>query len=273
MTLLITEVTNAGIVMIADSAISFLDSKGRIKEKDHQDWQKLFKIPSINAGLSYWGLIGKIPTKRNFDVWIKDVINDEHIYNNLEEFAAYVAFRLNDACGNKPLQDGEEVGIHISGYAEWDDEIIHPTLYHVHNGHGQYEGTPILRKGSNKIERIKVEWISQPRGLFEVHHELPMEKNTILKNLEELKKGLALRNGHFLLYAKMWEKFQDAIRYLNLIDGISIPRKKEDLRSRKGFLHVMVQNIIRLYECSNQGRIVGGTISSLGILPDKYIET
>ena len=58
MTLVLTQVSNAGIAMVADSAISRMVG-GRIVRSD-EEWEKLLWVPRIKAGVSYWGFIGKV---------------------------------------------------------------------------------------------------------------------------------------------------------------------------------------------------------------------
>ena len=80
MTLVLTELSNAGIVMAADSAITKTQN-GKIIEIDTESWQKLLPIPKIKAGISYWGIIGAI-TKKQFDHWLKIIIESEE-YDDL----------------------------------------------------------------------------------------------------------------------------------------------------------------------------------------------
>lgn len=64
---------------------------------------------------------------------------------------------------------------------------------------------------------------------------------------------------------------QRAFDYINLIPGVSIPRDASSLNSRKGMLHTTLEIMVRIYRCSNQSRIVGGKVTSLGIGPRGYI--
>jgi len=54
MTLILTQLSQAGIAMAADSAISFLVN-GKLATKEQQNWNKLLRVPRIKAGISYWG--------------------------------------------------------------------------------------------------------------------------------------------------------------------------------------------------------------------------
>jgi hypothetical protein len=85
MTLVLTELSNAGIAMAADSAITQLSPSGKITDIDKQGWTKILRVPKIGAAISYWGMIGLV-TQTQFDIWLQRVIDDENNYDNLEEF-------------------------------------------------------------------------------------------------------------------------------------------------------------------------------------------
>ncbi len=267
MTLVLTELSDAGIAMAADSAITRL-SHGRIVDVDQQGWQKLLRVPRINAAISYWGMIGAV-TQVQFDIWLQRVIDTEN-YDDLESFAESIANALNTVCHNRPLPNGNDVGIHVAGYSQWSDGVRRPVFYHVHNGHGKFNISEIKDEKGHIISVIP-EWQSEPRGLFEVHQDFPFPTKPLDENVAILHNGYITRNGAFFIYAVLWHHMQYALQYINLIQNVSLPRDMSDLNSRKGFLHIMLEMIIRLYRCSNQSRIIGGTVTSLGIGPNGYI--
>jgi hypothetical protein len=135
MTLIVTEITQVGIVMITDSAITKMQNN-KIVDIDNQGWQKLLKVPKIKAGIAYWGMIGAITSQR-FDSWLQNKI-DKGGYTDLNSFANCLVDELNKACKNQPMNNGNEVGIHVAGYSTWSDGVVRPTFYHIHNGHGRY---------------------------------------------------------------------------------------------------------------------------------------
>lgn len=267
MTLVLTELSDAGIAMAADSAITKL-SRGIIVEVDQQGWRKLLPVPKINAAISYWGSIGAV-TRIQFDNWLQSVIDTEN-YDDLESFADKVAYALNTACRNRPLANGNDVGIHVAGYSQWFDGVRRPVFYHVHNGHGKFTANEI-KDEKGRITSVNPEWQSEPRGLFEVHQDFPFLAKSIDENVAILHNGYITRNGAFFIYAVLWHHMQYALQYINLIPNVSLPRDMTDLNSRKGFLHTMLEMMIRFYRCSNQSRIIGGTVASLGIGPNGYI--
>src|SRR4051812_38626445 len=96
MSLVLTELSEAGIAMAADSAIS-MQSKGQTVSREM--WKKLLKVPKIKAGISYWGTIGLITSER-FDVWLEWKIA-QGAYADLRSFADYIAAELNNAAMNR----------------------------------------------------------------------------------------------------------------------------------------------------------------------------
>lgn len=268
MSLVLTELSNAGIAMAADSAISMRSQDGRIIEINRQQWRKLLRVPSIMAAISYWGVIGAI-TPVQFDQWLQRVV-DTGRYTDLDTFADLLVEALNEACHGRPLAAGEEVGIHVAGYYPWADGVRRPFFFHVHNGHAIMRfhcEVDALR--NNYI--VHPRWDADPRTLFEKHQDFPAVNMSIEQNLATLQSGYITRNGDYSIYAIIAEHLYLAFEYINHIPDVSIPRDPLSLSSRKGFLHTTLEMIVRFYGCSNQGQIIGGPVSSLGIGPDRYV--
>lgn len=253
--------------MAADSAITKLQN-GRVIEIDQQGWLKLLKVPKINAAVSYWGMIGAV-TNQQFDIWLKNVI-DSGNYSDLDAFADYLVNKLNLACNNKPLKNGYDVGVHLAGYHKWPDGKLRPFFYHIHNGHGRIKLNEKKDK-SGQIVSINPVWDSDPRKLFEKHQDFPNPTKSLQENLLGLDVGYITRNGDFFLYAVFHNAIQQALRYIYLSPNIRIPSDPSKIASRKGFLHVILETIIRLYQCSNQSKVIGGTVTSIGIGSNGYV--
>jgi hypothetical protein len=163
------------------------------------------------------------------------------------------------------------MGIHVAGYAEWADGVRRPVFYHIHNGHGKFTINE-LKDEKGHIVSVIPEWQSEPRRLFAVHNDFPFPDKSLEENLSILHNGYITRNGAFFIYAVLWHHMQYALHYINLVQNVSLPRNMNDLSSRKGFLHTMLEMIIRLYRCSNQSQIIGGVVTSLGIRENGYIQ-
>lgn len=267
MTLVLTELSTAGIAMAADSAITKFSREGKVVEVDQRGWAKLVRVPSIAAAVSYWGFVGSV-TRVQFDLWLKRVIDRED-YEDLPSLAQRVADTLNEAADGKPLAEGHEVGIHAAGYHQWEDGTRRPFFFHVHNGHGRF----VIRdeRVGNRLVSAHPRWVSEPRKLFEKHQDFPRPGVSVQENMAILENGYMTRNGDFFIYAVIWQHMEQALGYINLVPGVSMPRSPADLNSRKGFLHTMLEMMVRLYRCSNQSRIVGGTVTSLAIGPNGFL--
>lgn len=271
MTLIITELSNAGIVMAADSAITQVNSKtGQILNVDKKGWAKIVRVPSITAALSYWGMIGAV-TQKQFDLWLKEKIDNSVQYEDLESFVNYLTDELNIACHGRILD--ESVGIHVSGYAAWSDGIVRPTFFHIHNGHG-YIGTIPQVNTNGDIIALHNRWTRISKTIFEKHLDFPNPVRPLTDNLQFLNQGYHTRNGDFYNYLVIWEKLEEAFQHINLIPNFSVPADTNNLGSRKDYFQMLVETVIRIYECSNhkQKPSIGGTAVSLGIGPKGYLK-
>lgn len=267
MSLILTELSNAGIAMAADSVIS-MRREGEIVEQNRRQWRKLLRVPSIRAAISYWGVIGAV-TRVQFDQWLQRIIDSGH-YTDLDSFADVLVNALNDACHGRPLADGNEVGIHVAGYHPWADGVRRPFFFHVHNGHVIIKIDREFDVMGNTIA-VHPKWVVDPRTLFEKHQDFPAQDKSIEQNIETLRFGYITRNGDYFFYSIIAGNLYQAFQYINFIPGVSIPRDPSKLSSRKGFLHTTLEIMIRLYGCSNLSRTIGAPVKSLGIGPDRYV--
>ncbi len=299
MTLVLTEVSTAGIAMVADSAISWVDPcTNKRLNIERPNWRKLLRVPKIKAGISYWGDIGRITTDR-FDEWLESRI---HLgkYENLEEFARYIAETVNLACNRRVLHPEHRVGFHIAGVHKWTDGIPRPTFFHVHNGHMT---TKVSVRTSNsvivasagtasinldfptgdalgrRVDKLiaaaqepgaKLDWQteSEPTKLFEEHRDFPADGVPLEVNLSKLKVGHLTRNGDYVPFV-MIAGMLDMVRVaLNTVPGVCVPRDPGKIGARIGYLHMMAETVVRTYRCSTMEQRIGGELTTLGITPE-----
>ena len=272
MTLLLTECSTAGVVMAADSAITKIDTKGRIVEVDQPGWLKVLKAPKVRAVVGYWGFIGQIHPGR-FDEWLSKAI-EQATYSDLPSLATALADTLNKACRHKPLPDDYCAGVHVAGFHPWNDGQLRPFFFHVHNGPGQFviqHETQLLPPpfGQNLIE-VRRQWVSGPRTLFNRHQDFPFENTSLEENIRRLQRRYLTRNGDFFYYSVVWDALERSFNYFNLIPNFSIPRN-DTLGPRRGLLHAALETTVRVYRCSNQSKIIGGKVVSVATGPDGYL--
>ena len=249
MTLILTCATPIGVVMVADSAITYFDANGKIDHVDEVGWTKIFRIPMARGGLSYWGHIGAI--RPRFDEWVKYLIRKHENVRELKAFANVVADEMNAALNNHPLQN--PAGVHVAGFMANSQGGFTPAIFHIHNGNGHFQGN--LATGEWGWKR------TEPPKIFTVHQDFPRPGQT----------RWMVRNGEFFLFAQLWEELENAFLRINMLEGIRIPAKNT-LGAYKGKMHTMVKMVVDLYRISNLHRSVGGRVVSLGIAENQFIE-
>jgi hypothetical protein len=266
MTLILTELSQAGIAMAADSAISKW-SNGKLRTQDQQSWEKLLRVPRIKAGISYWGSIGLISKNERFDDWLKRRIEDRS-YTDLRSFADYLAEEMNQAVNNKPLANKHEVGIHVAGFERGQDGVSRPSFYHIHNGHSSVrpEVETITVGGQTVISKTRLVWEVPPRELFTRHNDFSPESQSTGQLQGDV--SYLTTNGDYATFHIIFEHLKPLLQMLNTLPDFSIPRRPNELGPKLGLLKTLVEITINLYKCSSAPKIIGGKVSTLGIRPD-----
>lgn len=249
MTLIITELSTAGIAMAADSAITHFHS-GKIERISEA--KKIYSIPYLNAGISIHGVweIDRLPANE----WVQQFIvaNNGHLIS-LKSFADGLALNLN---AHFPANDkGEErLGFHLAGYEELNGELK-PSFYHIHDG----VSSVLAGRGIHVDGRI-----------FNANHDLTPEifhEQALLSEQRGYDFIYQTRNGDISLYVPAFESlgafFQSIARF-----GIHIPGTR-GLAHRLEFLRFQIETMEQIYNLSNLSNTIGGTISGLMILPDE----
>jgi hypothetical protein len=211
---------------------------------------------------------------------------------------------LNKACKDKPLPKGQNAGLHVAGFQEWPDGKRRPTLYHVHNGHLHAKATvqhksettifsfgtqsanpaptpytfnfPTGQQVSSDMTNflglirqpgvgVTYTYEAEPRTLFEVHQDFPIDSVAPKDNLDRLQNGYLTRNGDYVPYLMIAEAMDSVRLGLNKIPNISVPRDPNEIGARVGFLHMVMETVVRIYKCSNMLQIIGGHVTSLGL--------
>ena len=167
MTLILTELSIAGIAMVADSAIC-ISKGGKIITKDQQQWTKLLRAPHVRAGVSYWGAIGEITKNQRFDEWLERKIKNTNSYSDVRSLADYLAEEMNQSADNKPITN--PAGIHVAGFQPWADNVSRATFYHIHNGSSE----PKIKEwptdvNGKVIVRREIDNSFEPRTKFKRH--------------------------------------------------------------------------------------------------------
>lgn len=247
--------------MVADSAISYYNTKGELEPSEVR-WRKLLWSERVAAGVSYWGSIGEI-TLVDFDEWLEWRIQNG-AYSDLLSFADYLTRELNSAAKGYPIT--RPAGLHVSGYHLWADGVRRPVFIHIHNGHGHIDMRPTLAS-QETIIALDPAFVWAPRKLFEAHRDLPDPGNLLEAEIARLEKGWITSNGDFRTFPLVFSGMQRILENLRLIHGVSIPRAPAGVGSRVGLLNLVIKTIIDIHRMSSLSKAIGGKSSSLGIGP------
>jgi hypothetical protein len=248
MTLILSEASRFGVVMVGDSAITStpnkdlkLPSGSSVPEFIRLGAQKVKAVKNKPIGISFWGMgrIGNVPT----DIWIDDFIDvKSKDINNLDEFCYTLADEVNKDFF-KHMQD-DVGGFHIGSILDINSDAPIPVLYHIHRGHP-----------------------GEKPGKFNLYKDIPnsygLEKKSFLENLM-MGNTFFIRNGFHESFAKVQNRILDSILDLNRTEGLDIPYPP-NLKSQEKFNRLLVGLMCDLFTMSNHIASVGRPISSLTI--------
>jgi len=236
MTLILTEITEFGIAMAADSAVTTTyNLGGRRGHRVLTGVKKLQPIHYLNAGISCWG-IGEIEGI-DTDIWLENFIRDHNGINTLGEFAVSLQDDLRRAVGTVGQNS---LGFHLAGFVEKDGSRL-PTFYHIHNGASQH---PDINMRINP-------------ALFNANQDFPPEV---------CRAGLfkITRNGDYNLYANLFEVVENFFNLRVRPLGIEIPHPMT-LDSIAEYLRFQIKTVSEIYKLSNLVPGIGGPVTTLTI--------
>jgi hypothetical protein len=244
-TLVLTELSNFGIAMAADTALTVrcLSADRRDIERVYYGAKKLLKILKINAGISWWGdaSVNGIDT----DTWLGDfIIAKEKEYNSLDEFAILLQDELRKYVSpidvNKYPRGTR--GFHLAGFVENNGQK-QPAFYHIHNG----ESTATDKKIDAKIINANFDC---PPIKFLQH--------------QQQKKTYITRNGDYEPYAVVSNMLKALVHEYLPAFKIQVPYPPS-LEARTKYLRFQIKMMSELYKISDRIPCIGGEITTLAI--------
>jgi hypothetical protein len=242
-TLVLTEISPLGIAMATDSAVTYIDPATGAKWTEPNRQLKLHSVPSLNAGISCWGL-GTIDGMQT-DTWLANFISRHGSATDLTDLATRLATELNRMLGQNT--DGRaRMGCHVAGYLD-DGLGAVPSIYHVHDG---------------PSDLMQLRGLTVDPAVFNANHDCPP---AITREAQKKGEAMIWRNGDWMLHAQIHGALETLFKGLRG-SGIIIPMSM-DLRDRADYLTFLVRTTAEIYRHSNLMRGIAGRIPFLAIGP------
>lgn len=239
MTLVVSEISKHGVVMVGDSAITY--SNAGIAVGVGEGAAKVQYSDMANIGFAIWG--NAVVQGQQLDGWLKDFI-DSTIKNNedLESVGQRLAAQLRSELEKEHKPWDELVfGIHLAGYK---NDL--PRLWHIHCGHH-----------------------NEPPHEPRLYHDYPEDHNWT----ESYYRGLFfpprgggtayahLRNGYTPHYALLFNSMDNYVNDLRQSMGINLP--VDSLEGRLNFHKLLVRFVAGALVAAGEHPGVNDTLSSI----------
>lgn len=248
MTLIITELSDFGIVMVGDTAqtIDSITPSGTMQNRAFYGLIKVLPVQKLQAGVSYWGW-AKMPPDDNrgrwMDWWLHDIIyNRRGEYDTLYDLAQLLETELRRLVPSLTENELDWMrfgsgGIHLAGFVTAGAER-RPCFWHIHNGESQASRGRIDPRTVN----ANYDWPSLRVQASIRNGEYPM-----------------IRNGDIEAYSRFWDRHMRAYTQ-QLLDEQEIVLPFPLLGHRAEFWSAQIRFISALYEA-------GGIIENEAIRP------
>ncbi len=212
MTLVVSEVSRHGIVMIGDSAVTYSRGEEIIEVKPGA--VKVQYSPELNVGISMWGW--GTAGKQSLDVWIADFLKSQvQPRPNLEQLGNSLAQQLNEIRKefDVPMHEIARSGFHLGGY---DNGV--PRLWHVHTGHFQ-----------------------EPVHELRLYKDYPNDQGISDEQFTQFLQGsgaVHLRNGYHQFFAIL---FDSVLNYAKTLQHLQVQFPMDSIEGRVLFYKLLIQ--------------------------------
>jgi hypothetical protein len=250
MTLVVSEISKHGIVMIGDSAITY--SNGGIPVGVGDGAAKVQYSEKANVGVAMWG--NAVVQGNQMDTWVKDFI-ESNIDDNegIESAGQRLTSGLRSELEKENMPWSElDFGIHLAGYI---NDL--PRLWHIHCGH------------SNEPPH-------EPR----LYHDYPEDQTWTEAYYRALffppggggTASAHLRNGYTPHYALLFSSMKDYVNSLRQQLGINLPT--DSLEGHLNFHKLLVRFVAGALVAAGEHPGVNDNLSSIsfdqnGIVSDE----
>jgi hypothetical protein len=268
MTLIISEVSRFGIVMVADSAVTeeypeswTLNSGVPAPPTVRTGAQKIIPVGAISAAIGVWGF-GTIGTPNNpcamipIDVFLQDFADSIGQGTSIEE----VGNELADIVNDRIVVGTARGGFHLAGYIQGGD-MQFPALYHIHTGH----------RASPPHDPLRL-YRDYPFGMYSNQGLSLEDTEAIDRWVRDLQTGVfTLRNGAYDVYAYFSPYLHNLVERMRREINFVCPDYRgfqSELEARCAFLKLQVKTICEFYRMSNRLNVIAMPISCIAISPE-----
>lgn len=148
MTLIITELSPLGIIMVGETAytVTSLAPNHTLQERSFFGLIKVLPVHKLQAGISYWGWAKTQPDDQEqgiwMDWWLQDLISRRAAeYDTIEDFANLLETGLRQVIPEMTEDELTEfpagtIGVHLAGFIDNNGDKL-PCFWHIHNGRSQ----------------------------------------------------------------------------------------------------------------------------------------
>ncbi len=194
MTLVVSDISSYGIIMVGDSAVT---TKQNGQETVISGACKVQYCKAVNVGFALWGNAGV--DHRRLDIWLADFIKDEiKVGDSVDDIGRKLVSMLNPLLQKSKLPWKSLVrGIHLAGYR---DGL--PALFHIHCGHD-----------------------NEPAHELCLYHDFPDDQQWSEHRFRSLLNYgfIHLRNGYHPLFAPLFQQALDYASQLRASFNINFP--------------------------------------------------
>ncbi len=232
MTMVVSEISIYGIVMVDDSAVTKKSSSG---VNVAADAVKVQYCSEANVGFALWGNAGTGSSRMDF--WLDRFIHDKlRPDDSIED----IGKKLTDSLNNELIKSNKQWkdlvrGIHIAGYRN-----NLPVLFHIHSGHE-----------------------NEPPHELRLYRDYPDDKGWSEDHYSSLLRNFSyhLRNGYHPLFGRFFNATMDYAESLKKDLNITFPQN--NLKGRFEFYKLLVCFIAGTLMASGLHQAVNNTLSAI----------
>lgn len=237
MTLVVSDISSLGVVMVGDSAVT--QHQPGQSEKVVSNAVKVQYSPKANVGIAMWGYANA--GDKRLDHWVASFLQSQVNSNdNPEEIGKRLANQLNPILSLSGRQWKDMVcGFHIAGYR---DGL--PCLYHVHCGHN-----------------------TEPAHELRLYKDFPDDQKWSEYLFDYLLQYsfIHLRNGYHPLFGPLFDSILDYSKTLRTNFNISFPMRT--LQARLDFYKLLVKFVAAVLPASGLAPRVNDVLSAIAFTP------